>query len=329
MNKYEINIGILGASEIAPRALIDPSKRIPGVRIHAIASRNDEKAKAFSQKYNIPKYYNSYEKLLNDQHVDAVYISLVSGLHAEWAVKALHSGKHVLVEKPVCFTSEEIQQLRQAQEKKKDLYLLEGLMVQHHPWIGHLEKVVTGKEYGELISIGTNMAYTIDDDTDFRLHPELGGSVFYEEGILWSFLLQRLVGLDPARSHIDCSFNGPYGGDHTVNVKLNFKNNVTSDLFCSYAHPYASNHIIDFEDAVLEINNFWRPTFGFVKLKMNVKIKSTSEIINISFEPGNYFYSQLKHFIEAINNYSLRIDLNQSFQRIGFLEKLYKMGRNG
>lgn len=318
-----IKIGILGTAEIAPRSIIEPAKKIKGIDIFGVASREKTKAISYAQKHNIPNAYSSYESLLKNEEIDAVYIPLINSLHAEWTIKAIEAGKHVLVEKPICMNSKEIEQIKGAIKKNPQIIVVEGLMSQHHPWNLELLRIIKSKKFGSLINIKTQACYNIDEPGDFRLFPEKGGSVLFEEGLLWSHLTQYSIGLNPSKIESKCSFNGPNGGDHIFEVKTNYPEGVSSELFCSYNHPYQADHFIEFEKAIIKIRNFWRPTFGFVRLKFQVTNKLTNETSNISFEPENYFFNQLKHFIESIGNTQNKQVLDDVFERILFIEKIY------
>src|SRR5262245_13087654 len=96
-----LRIGILGAARIAPMALVRPARDVPEARIAAVAARDAERAARFATRHGIPRVHGSYQALLDDPEIDAVYIPLPNGLHCEWSVRALESGKHVLCEKPM------------------------------------------------------------------------------------------------------------------------------------------------------------------------------------------------------------------------------------
>ncbi|KAF4336864.1 hypothetical protein FBEOM_9244 [Fusarium beomiforme] len=102
-----IKFGILGAANVASNALITPAKSHPDVQVHAVTARDKTKAEVFAKKHNIPEVFDTYQALLDDPSIDAVYIPLVAGLHYEWAIKALAKGKHVLLEKPATVNATE------------------------------------------------------------------------------------------------------------------------------------------------------------------------------------------------------------------------------
>ena len=317
-----MKLGVLGVSEIALRAVIEPAKQIDGIEVYGIASRELSKAKGYAEKYNIPNYYDSYNALLKDKNIDAVYIPLITALHAEWTIKAIEYGKHVLVEKPICLNLEELDNLKKVILKNPNVVVVEGLMSQHHPWNDEIRKIVNKNKYGNLISIKTNACYKLEDKQDFRLYPDKGGSVFFEEGLLWCHLTQYCLGLNPIEIDAKCDFSGPYGGDHIFHAKLFYDGGAVSECYCSYNAPYEANHYLEFEEALLTVKNFWRPTFGFVKLKIEIFLKKSNSKQIITFLPENYFYNQLKSFLYNVENL-ISDGVDKSFERIEMMNRIY------
>lgn len=118
-----LRIGLLGASNIAPLAIINPAKSHSDIIVSAVAARDKTKAQAYSKKYGIPHVFSSYQELLDDPSIDAVYVGLPNGLHFEWTMKALKAGKHVLLEKPSVSNGEEAKILFQEARKQGKLVL--------------------------------------------------------------------------------------------------------------------------------------------------------------------------------------------------------------
>src|SRR5689334_5565406 len=113
----QVRIGILGAARIAPSAIMRPARKLPQVTVSAIAARSPQRAKAFADKHHIPRVFASYDELIADPDLDAVYIPLPNGLHCDWTLKALAAGKHVLCEKPFAANAAEAEQMVAAAER--------------------------------------------------------------------------------------------------------------------------------------------------------------------------------------------------------------------
>jgi len=113
-NQTPLRFGILGAARIAPMALIQPARRVAEAEVLAVAARDATRARSFARKHGIPRIHDSYDALLADPEIDAIYNPLPNGLHCEWTIKALRAGKHVLCEKPIASNTDEAQQMADA-----------------------------------------------------------------------------------------------------------------------------------------------------------------------------------------------------------------------
>src|SRR5262249_33325590 len=111
MSPDVLRIGVLGAAKIAPMALIRPAREVAGVEVAAIAARDPARAEQFAKKHGVPRVHQSYAELLADDAIDVIYNPLPNGLHAEWSIRALEAGKHVLCEKPIASNAAEAEQM--------------------------------------------------------------------------------------------------------------------------------------------------------------------------------------------------------------------------
>jgi predicted dehydrogenase len=159
----------------------NPLSSIAEARIAAIASRGKERAAEAAARLGIPKSYGSYEELLADPGVEAVYIPLPNNLHAEWATAALKAGKHVLCEKPIAMDSAQTKAMAAVAAEKGRL-LMEAFMYRFHPqWVRAREIIASG-ELGELRAIQSWFTYNNSDPSNIRNKPETGGGALYDIG---------------------------------------------------------------------------------------------------------------------------------------------------
>ncbi len=180
MNK-KINWGILGAANIAVKKVIPAMQSGEFCKIEAIASRDLEKAKRAAADLNIPKSYGSYEDLLNDSEIDAIYNPLPNNLHFEWTKKAAEAGKHVLCEKPLGMNADEVRKLIAIRDKT-GVKIQEAFMVRTHPvWLKVRELIKSGK-IGELQVIAGFFSYFNDDKSNIRNKKEMGGGALMDIG---------------------------------------------------------------------------------------------------------------------------------------------------
>jgi predicted dehydrogenase len=176
-----VNWGILST------ALIGREKVIPGMqkgavsRVLAIASRSQATAEAAAQALGIPRAYGSYEALLADPDIHAIYNPLPNHLHVPWSIRALEAGKHVLCEKPIALTTEEARSLLAARDRS-GLIVAEAFMVRHTPWWQRVRALVRDGRLGRVGAIQTAFSYYLDDPTNIRNNPAIGGGGLMDIG---------------------------------------------------------------------------------------------------------------------------------------------------
>lgn len=185
-NGPPLKIGILGAANIAPNALIYPARSHPEVEVYGVAARDIGKAEKFAKKYGIKKWYggqDGYQELLNDPAINAVYNPLPNGLHYEWTMKALAAGKHVLLEKPSGDTAEESRLMFELADRK-GLVLLEAFHYRFHPAIQRVKEIVDSGELGSIKEVHASLGFPkgFIPDGDIRLNYSLGGGALMDAG---------------------------------------------------------------------------------------------------------------------------------------------------
>ncbi|KZW00166.1 NAD(P)-binding protein [Exidia glandulosa HHB12029] len=178
-----LRIGILGAASIAPAALINPARSHPGVVITAVAARDRTRADKFAKQHGIQKVYASYQELLDDPSIDAVYNPLPNGLHYEWTLKAIKAGKHVLLEKPSCNRAEETRRVFDY-AKEKGVVVLEAFHYRFHPSAHRLRQIVSSGELGTIQSLkgALTLPRGIVGADDIRYNYSLGGGSLMDGG---------------------------------------------------------------------------------------------------------------------------------------------------
>ena len=174
--------GILGTAAIAVERVIPAMSQTGSAVAHAIASRDLGKAQHWARHFGISAAYGSYQDLLDDPEVDAVYIPLPNHLHVEWATRALDAGKHVLCEKPLCLTSAEARQLIHAQSRA-GRYIEEGLAFRNHPQWDRVDQLIEQGTIGEPVAVHGTIAKRFLDPNDIRNNPALGGGALYDLGV--------------------------------------------------------------------------------------------------------------------------------------------------
>jgi predicted dehydrogenase len=242
-----LRYGILGAANIA-RAFIKGVADSPLARVVAVASRGAEKAAAFAAECGIPRALGSYEALLADAEVEAVYIPLPNDMHAEWAIRAAEAGKHVLCEKPLTLTGAEARAMFAA-ARAHGVCLAEAYPYMSQPQTLRLRALLAEGVVGRVEWVTAAMGFRIVtadgaplvDPANIRLAPERGGGALLDAGTYAMSMVRLLVGERPARAWATARYTQS-GVDQTVAATLTFPGGATAEMSCSLAtasHRYA------------------------------------------------------------------------------------------
>lgn len=194
----KIRWGILGAANIAVKKVIPAMQAGELCEVTAIASRNLDKAKRGASDLNIPKYYGSYEELLADAEVDAVYNPLPNNLHLEWTIKAAKAGKHVLCEKPIALSTKEVEKLIETRNQT-GVKIQEAFMVRTHPQWLVVRDLIESNRIGELRAITGFFSYFNDDATNIRNKIETGGGALFDIGCYCINVSRFILDEEPKR----------------------------------------------------------------------------------------------------------------------------------
>jgi xylose dehydrogenase (NAD/NADP) len=189
--------GILGSASIAKRAFIPGVQESVLCSLDAIASRDETRAQATAEQFHIPKTYGSYDALLEDSYIDAVYIPLPNHLHKEWTIKAARAGKHVLCEKPIALTTKEAEEMA-LECDKNGVKLAEAFMFRHHPRYQMIKDIIAAGEIGEIRAI--RGGFTFNNSTsqeNVRFKKEWGGGSIYDVGCYPISAARYLLGKEP------------------------------------------------------------------------------------------------------------------------------------
>ncbi|MDQ6788973.1 MAG: Gfo/Idh/MocA family oxidoreductase [Acidobacteriota bacterium] len=192
----KIRWGILGAAKIAVTKVIPAMQRGTYSEISAIASRDLEKARQTARDLNIPKFYGSYEELVADKEVEAIYNPLPNNLHVPWTIKAARAGKHVLCEKPIALTTEEARNLIETRDRA-GVKIQEAFMVRTHPqWLAVRDLIRAGR-IGNLQAISGVFSYYNTDSSNIRNRIETGGGALFDIGCYCINLSRFISGEEP------------------------------------------------------------------------------------------------------------------------------------
>jgi len=213
--------GVLGAASIAVRRVVPAMQRSPLCRVEAIASRDLAKARAAADALGIPRAYGSYEELLADADVEAIYNPLPNHLHVPWSVRAVEAGKHVLCEKPVALNAAEARTLIDARDRH-GVQVAEAFMVRTHPQWHRARDVVASGRIGEVKLITGHFSYHRRDPADVRNRVEWGGGVLLDVGCYPITMSRWLLGAEPTEVIGTLERDPEFGVDRLAAAMLRF-----------------------------------------------------------------------------------------------------------
>ncbi|MFG3256080.1 Gfo/Idh/MocA family protein [Streptomyces sp. NPDC048172] len=191
-----MRIGALGAADITPIALIRPARAVKGVEVAAVAARDRDRARRFAARHRVPTVHGSYDDLLADPSLDAVYVPLPHSLHAQWTVAALKAGKHVLCEKPFTSNAAQAREIAAAAQDS-GLVVMEALHYRYHPRTERMMEIVRSGELGRVRRVETTMCVPLPLFSDIRYDFHLGGGALTDLGCYAVHCLRLLASGEP------------------------------------------------------------------------------------------------------------------------------------
>jgi predicted dehydrogenase len=232
--------GLIGAGWIATTAIAPAMHAAENTVVQGVASRDPERSKAL----NPITVHDSYDALINDPLIDAIYISLPNHLHCEWTVKALKAGKHVLCEKPFAMNAAEVDLMIQT-AKKCDRLLVEAVWARWHPRMVRAIELVMSGEIGQVVSIDASFTFPASIEGNYRLSPEMGGGALFDIGVYPLHAIAAIVG-DSANIEIkNCETNfGSTGIDLTTKWQMRINDSITANALASFEMPENQSLVI-------------------------------------------------------------------------------------
>jgi predicted dehydrogenase len=227
--------GLLSTANIN-RRLIPPIQASPRGTLAAVASRDLAKARAYAAQWNIPLAFGSYQEMLDSGKVDAVYISLPNHLHAEWTIRALQAGVHVLCEKPFALSLDEVDRMIAASQESGRV-LAEAFMYRHHPQTKIVGEWVRSGRLGEITQVWGVFNFQIGARNDVRLVPEYGGGSLWDVGV-YPMSFAQYVYSSPPEQVFGMQWTGDTGVDETFVGQMRYPKGGLAQIACSVRNPF-------------------------------------------------------------------------------------------
>jgi predicted dehydrogenase len=267
------------------------------VEIVAVGSRDGAKAQAYAAEHGIERAHGSYEALIDDDGVDAIYIGLPNGMHHEWTMHALAAGKHVLVEKPYTRHAAEAEAAFAAADAA-GLVLMEAFMYRHHPQAGVVRDLVVGGSIGHLQVVKTTFSFTLEDLTNVRALPELDGGAMMDVGCYCVSAIRLLAG-EPEQVSGE-QVVGPTGVDVALHGTLRCADDVIGQFEASFRSPRRQRVEVVGSEGTITVEAPFRVDWGGALLLARPEGETLGEPEAVAVPRANSYRLQLENLADAV-----------------------------
>ncbi|MEJ5202912.1 MAG: Gfo/Idh/MocA family oxidoreductase [Anaerolineales bacterium] len=308
--------GILSTARIN-RRIIPALKASRRNQLTAVASRSLENARQFARQWDIPRSYGSYDVLLEDSSIDVIYIPLPNHLHVEWTLRALQAGKHVLCEKPIALSPEDVNLIQNAAGQKK-LVVMEAFMYRHHPQTLKVREIIASGELGEIHLMHGSFSFLLERPDDVRWVPEYGGGSLWDLGCYPVSYCRMIMGTPPTEV---CGWQmlSASGVDLVFAGTLRYSGGALAQISSSFAVQTYTGFEIHGSHASLLIPTPFNP-----QGKSHIILQCQGQKHQFEFKVKDLYLGEIENMADAIlDGIPPRIDLQESKQNITTLKALY------
>ncbi len=317
---YEpVKWGIISTAHIN-RLVIPSAQASPKVDLVGVASRTQERADAYAAEWGIPRAHGSYEELLADPQIEAVYISLPNTMHAEWSIKSVEAGKHVLCEKPFDSKPDKVVEAFDAADRAGRL-LSEAFMWRHNPQTKRLRELLDQGAIGELRLVRACFSYGLYDEDNIRLRPDVEGGALMDVGC-YCISGSRLVAGEP-ESVFGSSWTGPSGTDWVFTASLRFPGDVLGIFDCGTAMPNRDELEAIGSEGSLFLDDPWHCREPVIELRRDDGVE------RIELEPVDSYGLELENLSDAIRGEGeLLLGRDDALAQVRVIDGLFRSARN-
>ena len=313
--------GILSTADIN-RKVIPGAHASEKVDLIAVASRDARRAEEYARKWGIERAYGSYDALLEDGDVEAVYISLPNTLHCEWSIRSVEAGKHVLCEKPMSRRPEEVEAAFDAADRAGRL-LMEAFMYRHNPQTRRLQELVGSGAVGELRVVRSAFSYSLYDPENIRLRPEVEGGALMDVGC-YCISGSRLLAGEPVAVYGE-RLLGPTGTDWVFAGSMRLAGDVFALFDCGTSLPERDELEAIGTEGSLFLDDPWHCR------KPGIELRRDGEVELVAIEPADSYQLELENLSDAIRGDAQpllgREDAVAQARAIGALHRSAETGR--
>lgn len=326
-NMKKLRWGILSTAKIARKQVIPGIQQSQTGEVVAIASRNADQSAEIAASHQIPTSYGSYEALLEDSNVDAIYIPLPNHMHVEWTMKCLEAGKHVLCEKPFALHSNDIDPLI-ALAKEKGCFVAEAFMVRTHPqWVAVKEMIGSGT-IGDLRLVHGFFSYFNNDPDNIRNKKEFGGGALWDIGCYPVNLSRFVLGEEPLSVFARMDQDPQFHTDRSISAILDFEKVTCTFHASTQLIPYQKMQFFGTKGMIEVEIPFNAPDSDACLIHIHRGDKKVpAETIEIPI--ANQYATQADAFADAVAGGNHPTPLSDTYKNTRVIEALFRSSTTG
>ena len=290
------NWGVLGPGFVATRALIPAMQHSRNGRVKAIASRSLARARELATQWDIERAYGSYQDLLDDPTIEAVYIALPNSLHTAWTLRAARAGKHVLCEKPLACSAREGEEMLAAC-RSAGVQLMEAAMYRFHPRMQRLKELLAGGVLGAPRFLHSSFSFPFNSPQNYRNSPAYGGGALLDVGCYCVNALCWLSGTAPLAIEVFSFYQEESGIDLDTSALLRFPEGVLGHIQCSFAAAeHQAIEVVGRAGAATAPLAFtaWRDDATILR------VQHGSQMAEEHFAPVDPYQLMVEHYVETL-----------------------------
>jgi xylose dehydrogenase (NAD/NADP) len=322
----KINWGILGCAGIAEKAFIPAVSLSRHGALAGIASRDPARAGDWARRFGFARAYPTYQALVDDPAIDAVYNPLPNDLHAEWSIRAMRAGKHVLCEKPMALNAPEVRAMIEA-AGTHGVLLAEGFMYKFHPQIGRTLELAGRGALGDVRAVHSSFTFRFErEGSDYRWSPAQGGGALYDVGCYTISIARLVLGAEPSAVFATSRIDPATGVDMTTAALLEFPGGRFALCDASFESHFQSRLLVAGTEAVLRLDR----AFSAKDFDVAVEIVRGDVVESVPVRKANMFALMVDDFGEAVlGRAPLRYPASDALANMRVLDACFESIRTG
>jgi D-xylose 1-dehydrogenase (NADP+, D-xylono-1,5-lactone-forming) len=324
MTERKVRWGVISTANIGRRAVLPAIQRSRNGVLVAVGSRDADKARAFANELDIPRSYGSYQAVLDDPEVEAIYIPLPNSLHREWAIRAAEAGKHVLCEKPLGMDAAECAEM-EAAARAHGVLLMEAFMYRFHPQTTRVRELITAGSVGEPRLIRASFSFRLTNPANIRLNPELGGGSLMDVGCYCVNIARTLYQAEPTEVQALAEW-GASGVDELMVGSMRFPNGRWAQFDCSLAMARRETYQVIGDEGFIDVPVAFLP--GAADTRLHIRKQQGPRVETI--RGVDEYQLMVEHFADCVLGGTMPLyPATEAAANMRTIAALYQSARNG